>query len=77
MYLLPIAANRPPTHNPNLGSVLIGLIQKTQEEMRKATIIPVINLNRINQELNLFIVTIISNLGTVVKLDSISPKEVL
>ena len=48
MYLLPIAANKPPTHNPKRGSVLIGLIQKTQEEIKNATIIPVISLNKIS-----------------------------
>ena len=76
MYLLPIAANKPPTHNPKRGSVLIGLIQKTQEEIKNAIIIPVISLNKISHELVRIMVIVMSNRGEEL-LDAVgSPKDV-
>lgn len=63
MYLLPIAANKPPTHNPNRGSVFIGLIQNTHDEIKNATIIPVISLNKINQDPVRLMLIAMSNLG--------------
>ena len=76
MYLLPIAANKPPTHNPKRGSVLIGLIQKTQEEIKNATIIPVISLNKISHEPVRIMVIAMSNRGEEL-LDAVgSPKDV-
>ena len=50
IYLFPMAANKPPTAKPNLGSTLLGLIKKTQQEMVKATSKPVISLNNISHE---------------------------
>jgi hypothetical protein len=35
---------------PKRGSILIGLIQKTLKEIKKAIITTVISLNKINQE---------------------------
>jgi hypothetical protein len=76
MYLLPTAANKPPTHNPKRGSVFMGLIQNTHDEIKNATIIPVMSLNKISHEPVRLIVIAISNRGDVL-LDAVGlPKDV-
>ena len=48
-YLLPTAANNPPTHKPNRGSTLMGLMKKTKSAIRNPTKTPVNNLKKMVQ----------------------------
>ena len=48
-YLLPTAANNPPTHKPKRGSTLMGLMKNTNSEIKNPTKTPVNILKKIVQ----------------------------
>jgi len=63
MYLLPIAANIPPTQRPNRESWFSDDIKNTMREIRKATYTPVSIFTSFTQELFLLMVTLATTAG--------------
>lgn len=63
IYLLPTAANNPPTASPNLLSGSRGFILKTINEIIKATYNPVTNLIKVAHECCLVIAIVVQTAG--------------